>query len=171
MSILTAVGKQRESILTAVGKQREIVKESKRTNMIVIKLEAEGMPLDITLFGEYVENFKSFFEQQPLEHPIIVIQYAKVKLFQGNTILQNVTYRTRLLLNSEIEQVIAFRQRSLSVTSQRQPIMLCDDISNVQHSEFLDPNRTRVITTLKNTTEDDSYVVYPTVEAVNSGGD
>ncbi|RAL47965.1 hypothetical protein DM860_015752 [Cuscuta australis] len=40
------------------------------------------------------------------------------------------------------------------MTSQRRPIMLsCDDISNVQHSEFLDANRTRMITTLKNTTE------------------
>ncbi|VFQ96722.1 unnamed protein product [Cuscuta campestris] len=98
-------------ILTAVGKQTEIVKESKRTNMIVIKLEVEGMTLDITLFGEYVEKFKSFFEQQPLEHPIIVIQYVEVKLFQGNKILQNVMYGTRLLLNPEIEQVIAFTQR------------------------------------------------------------
>ncbi|VFQ64988.1 unnamed protein product [Cuscuta campestris] len=69
-------------ILTAVGKQTEIVKESKRTNMIVIKFEAEWMTLDITLFGGYVEKFKSFFEQQPLEHPIIVIQCVEVKLFQ-----------------------------------------------------------------------------------------
>lgn len=140
--------------LVAVGKQKEKVKESKRTKMIVIKLEAEGMTLDIPLFGEYVDKLKCFFQQQPLEHPIIVIQYAKVKVFQGNIFLQNVMYGTRMLLNPEIEQVIVFRQRALSVTSQRQPIMLsCDDISNVQHSEFLDADRMRIITTLKNTTQ------------------
>ncbi|RAL46109.1 hypothetical protein DM860_006263 [Cuscuta australis] len=65
--------------LVVVGKQKEIVKESKRTKMIVIKLEAEG--------------------------------------------------------------------------------------------KFLDADRMRIITTLKNTTQDGSYVVYATVDAVNNAGD
>ncbi|VFQ91352.1 unnamed protein product, partial [Cuscuta campestris] len=98
-------------VLTAVGKQKEIVKESKRTKMIVIQLEADGVTLDITLFGEYVDKIKSFFGRQPLENAIIVIQYAKVKTYQGNINLQNVMYGTRLLLNPEIEEVVAFRQR------------------------------------------------------------
>ncbi|VFQ95404.1 unnamed protein product [Cuscuta campestris] len=52
-------------VLTAVGKQKEIVKESKKTKMIVIQLEADG-----------------FFGKQSLENAIIVIQYAKVKTYQ-----------------------------------------------------------------------------------------
>ncbi|VFQ95103.1 unnamed protein product [Cuscuta campestris] len=76
-------------ILSAVGKEREIVRESKRTKMIVITLEAEGQRLDVTLFGEYVDVLKSFFRHTPLEHAVIVIQYAKVKMFQEDGSFEN----------------------------------------------------------------------------------
>ncbi|VFQ87834.1 unnamed protein product [Cuscuta campestris] len=137
-------------VLTAVGKQKEIVKESKRTKMIEIQLEADGATLDITLFGEYIDKIKSFFGRQPLENAIIVIQYAKLKTFQGKIILQNVMYGTRLLLNPEIEEVVAFRQRVIGVARNRQPLELaCDDITVVQQNEFLDAKRTTTISLLK----------------------
>ncbi|VFR02716.1 unnamed protein product [Cuscuta campestris] len=85
-------------ILSAVGKEREIVRESKRTKMIVITLEAEGQRLDVTLFGEYVDVLKSFFRHAPLEHAVIVIQYAKVKMFQDQNDFLDMS-KTRVIAN------------------------------------------------------------------------
>ncbi|VFR00146.1 unnamed protein product [Cuscuta campestris] len=159
-------------VLTAVGKQKEIVKESKRTKMIVIQLEADGVTLDITLFGEYVDKIKSFFGRQPLENVIIVIQYAKVKTYQGNVNLQNVMYGTRLLLNPEIEEVVAFRQRIVGVPTNRRPLELpCDDVTVVQQNEFLDATQMTTISLLKDGSEDGTYIVYATVVSVNNIGD
>ncbi|VFQ97311.1 unnamed protein product [Cuscuta campestris] len=128
--------------------------------------------LDVTLFGEYVDVLKSFFRHAPLEHAVIVIQYAKVKMFQGNYILQNVMYGTRLLLNPEINVVIAFRQRTLGGSSQPQPVRLsCDNIMSSDQNDFLDTSKTRVIANLKECNEDGSYVVYGTIVAVNNESD
>ncbi|VFQ66526.1 unnamed protein product [Cuscuta campestris] len=114
--------------------------------MIVIQLEADGVTLDITLFGEYVDKIKSFFGRQPLENAIIVIQYGKVKTYQGNINLQNVMYGTRILLNPEIEEVVAFRQRIVGVPTNRRPLELpCDDVTVVQQNEFLDATRMTTI--------------------------
>ncbi|VFQ70386.1 unnamed protein product [Cuscuta campestris] len=156
-------------VLIAVGKQKEIVKESKRTKMIVIQLEADGVTLDITLFGEYVDKIKSFFGRQPLENVIIVIQYGKVKTYQGNINLQNVMYGTHLLLNPEIEEVVAFRQRIVGVPTNRRPLELpCDDVTVVHQNEFLDATRMTTISLPKDGSEDGEYAVYDTIKDVDS---
>ncbi|VFQ76988.1 unnamed protein product [Cuscuta campestris] len=144
-------------VLTAVGKQKEIVKESKKTKMIVIQLEADGVTLDITLFGEYVDKIKSFFGKQPLENAIIVIQYAKVKTYQGNIILQNVMYGTRLLLNPEIEEVVAFRQRAVRADGTMYYCMYCAcRVMNVTP-------RYRIKTRVVDTTDSATFVVLESV--------
>ncbi|VFQ73699.1 unnamed protein product [Cuscuta campestris] len=103
-------------ILTATGNERDILRESKRTKMIVITLEAEGQRLDVTLFGEYVDLLKGFFRQAPLEHAVIVIQYAKVKMFQDRKLQKIwVTFGSlENLLNFSIENSdqLLFRWRN-----------------------------------------------------------
>ncbi|RAL50071.1 hypothetical protein DM860_017981 [Cuscuta australis] len=127
------------------------------------------MKLDVTLFGEHVDMLKSFFQKQPLLDAVIVIQYAKVKTFQGKVVLQNVMYGTRLLLNPDVEEVIAFRRRNSGVGTQRQPLKwTCDDTISSRETEFLDTSRSMVISQLKACLEDGSYVVYGTIVAVNN---
>ncbi|VFQ84380.1 unnamed protein product [Cuscuta campestris] len=81
-------------------------------------------------------------------------------------------YGTRLLLNPEIEEVVAFRQRIVGVPTNRRPLELpCDDVTVVQQNEFLDATRMTTISLLKDGSEDGTYIVYATVVSVNNTGD
>ncbi|XP_057455307.1 replication protein A 70 kDa DNA-binding subunit A-like isoform X2 [Lotus japonicus] len=86
-------------ILTGVGVEREIVTNGKKSKMNVVEIDSEGMRIECALFGVYVDELTNFLGGGELNYPVVIIQFAKVKSFQGNNSFQNVHGATKILFD------------------------------------------------------------------------
>ncbi|PNX68439.1 replication factor A protein, partial [Trifolium pratense] len=97
-------------LMTGISAEREYVRDGKLTKMVVIELTDDTGKCECALFGEYADELSKKIGKSAVSGlPVVVVQFAKVKIFRDKASLQNVHNTTRILINPEIAEVEAFR--------------------------------------------------------------
>ncbi|PNX60356.1 replication factor A protein, partial [Trifolium pratense] len=90
--------------------EREYVRDGKLTKMVVIELTDDTGKCECALFGEYADELTKKMGKSAVSGlSVVVVQFAKVKIFRDKASLQNVHNTTRILINPDIAEVEAFR--------------------------------------------------------------
>ncbi|KAK7244618.1 hypothetical protein RIF29_39443 [Crotalaria pallida] len=67
--------------------------------------------VECTLFGDFVDQIKTFLKNGHFLAPMVVLQYAKMKIYKGKPVVQNTLYASRLLINPDDADVKEMRNR------------------------------------------------------------
>ncbi|QHO33166.1 Replication factor-A carboxy-terminal domain protein [Arachis hypogaea] len=98
-------------LLTSVREEKEYAKEGKIVKIIVLEFTLKDLTMCCALFGDYVNQVNHFLASVYVEQPVVVIKLAKVKFFRSQVGLQNVMYATQMLFNTDLFEVVEFKQR------------------------------------------------------------
>ncbi|KAK2435931.1 replication protein A 70 kDa DNA-binding subunit C [Trifolium repens] len=79
--------------------------------MVIIELTDHSGKIKCALFGDYVDELNKRMGKISDGLPIVVIQFAKIKIFREKTSIQNVMNTTRIMLNSDASEVEKFKNR------------------------------------------------------------
>lgn len=96
-------------LLSGMSPAREYVRDGKMTKMMVVEITDDSGKVDCALFGDYVDELKSLMDRSGEGMPVLVIQFAKIKIFRDNASIQNVMAATRILVNPEIPEAVDFK--------------------------------------------------------------
>ncbi|WJX48939.1 hypothetical protein P8452_35436 [Trifolium repens] len=96
-------------VLTGMSAEREYVRDGKITKMIIVELTDHSDKCECALFGDYVDEFNKKIGKSVVGLPIVVIQYAKIKIFRDKVSIQNVIHTTRIFVNPDIPEVETFK--------------------------------------------------------------
>ncbi|WJX30165.1 hypothetical protein P8452_18733 [Trifolium repens] len=77
--------------------------------MIIVELTDHSGKCECALFGDYVDEVNKKIEKSAVGLPIVVIQFAKVKIFRDKASIQNVINTTRIFVNPDIPEVETFK--------------------------------------------------------------
>lgn len=67
--------------------------------------------VECALFGAYVDELANFLAGGELNNPVVIIQFAKVKSFQGNNSLQNVHGATKILFDPDVPMATVLKSK------------------------------------------------------------
>ncbi|WJX44051.1 hypothetical protein P8452_31078 [Trifolium repens] len=74
--------------------------------MIIVELTDHSGKCECTLFGDYVDELNKKIGKSVVGLPIVVIQFAKVKIFRDKVSIQNVIHTTRIFVNPDFPQIV-----------------------------------------------------------------
>ncbi|KAK2436125.1 replication factor A protein [Trifolium repens] len=95
--------------LTGLSAEREYIRDGKITKMVVAELTDHSGKCEIALFGDYASDLTKKVDKSSGGLPIVVVQFAKVKIFRDKASLQNVKNTTRIFVNPDIAEVETFK--------------------------------------------------------------
>ncbi|KAK2416233.1 replication factor A protein [Trifolium repens] len=95
--------------LTGLSAEREYIRDGKITKMVVAELTDHSGKCEIALFGDYAIDLTKKVDKSSGGLPIVVVQFAKVKIFRDKASLQNVKNTTRIFVNPNIAEVETFK--------------------------------------------------------------
>ncbi|KAK2409557.1 replication factor A protein [Trifolium repens] len=98
--------------MTELSAEREYIRDGKITKMVVVELTDHSGKCDIALFGDYADDLTKKMDKLSGGLPVVVVvvvQFAKVKIFRDKASLQNVMNTTRFFVNPDIAEVESFR--------------------------------------------------------------
>ncbi|GKA13968.1 replication protein A 70 kDa DNA-binding subunit C-like protein [Tanacetum coccineum] len=86
-------------------------RNGKESKQISLQLEnVEGKKISYTLWDNYAQDFATSVSTGNIEgFVIIIIQFGKVRFWNGNPTVQNALFGTRLFLNEDIEEIISLK--------------------------------------------------------------
>ncbi|KAL6521833.1 hypothetical protein OROGR_018402 [Orobanche gracilis] len=102
-------------ILTGVGAEREYEKDRKKQKILTIELDADGVRVECAFFGSYVDEINSVLSSADMTNAVVLIQFAKVKIFKGKPSLQNVYGATKITFNPDIEEATKIREKFFEI--------------------------------------------------------
>ncbi|XP_057436431.1 uncharacterized protein LOC130743368 [Lotus japonicus] len=160
-------------ILTVVGTERVIESHGKKTKMNVIEIDSYGVKMECALFGPYVEDLNLFLNGGEMVNVVILLQFVKVKTWQGNLSLQNVHGATKMLFNPAVDIAVAVMERfSASNDTGSQSLSQLQDSSKVVDEEdFLILTPRKTIAQVHDMKENSVCIVYATISYVEEGMD
>ncbi|WJX45167.1 hypothetical protein P8452_32067 [Trifolium repens] len=149
-------------LMTGISPEREYVRDGKITKMVVIELTDASGKCDCALFGDYVGELNKKMGKAGEGLPVVVIQFAKVKIFRDQASIQNVNNTTRIFVNPDIPEAHQFKD-SIAVHG----IELDSNVSIIgggakpsMDEEFLRMHSRKTVAELKNLEEDGVFTVY-----------
>ncbi|CAJ2657473.1 unnamed protein product [Trifolium pratense] len=101
-------------LITGISAEREYIRDGKVTRMIVVELTDSSGKCECALFGGYADDLKKMVGKVDRGLPILVLQFAKIKIFRGKVSIQNVLNATRIYFNPSTPEVVSFKE-SLAV--------------------------------------------------------
>ncbi|XP_057432825.1 uncharacterized protein LOC130725629 isoform X2 [Lotus japonicus] len=124
------------------------------------------------VFGNYVDMVKQFIATDGVGLPVVVVQFAKIKSFRGDVVVQNVMNATKILWNADIPEVALFRnglaEHGIDVDI---PLGELDD--GFHHvpidEEFLTMFPRKTISELHSTEEEGIFIVWAKIEGILDG--
>ncbi|XP_058725947.1 uncharacterized protein LOC131597257 [Vicia villosa] len=159
------------AIVSSVGRERVYERNRVTTRFKVIELEANGMKLDCTLFGTYVDALDAFLQTGYTGKVVVLAEYLKVKMYNGKVQLQNAMNCTNLMFNPEIPEANTLKL-SDNIGSPTQPFSYMKDASELSlEEEFLNLSQRKTIEELKDIQNDMVCVVLGTINHVVGGND
>lgn len=159
-------------ILSGVGRERAYERNRVTTKFKVIELESNGMKLECTLFGPYVDDLDAYLQSGYTKNVVVLAQYLKVKMFNGKVQLQNAMNCTKILFNPDIPEVTDFVKNANNIGSPTQPLSYMKDASEMTlEEEFLNLSQRKTIEELKDCRKDMVCVVLGTIKHVVGGND
>ncbi|PNX55935.1 replication factor A protein, partial [Trifolium pratense] len=69
-------------VMTAISAEREYIRDGKVTKMVVIELTDSSGKCECALCGDYVDDLSKKVGKTASGIPVVVIQFAKVKIFR-----------------------------------------------------------------------------------------
>ncbi|KAK2426302.1 replication factor A protein [Trifolium repens] len=96
-------------VMTGMSDEREYIKDGKITKMVIIELTDHSGKCECALFGGYVNELKKKMGKSSSGLPVVVVQFAKIKIFRDKASIQNVMNATRVLINPDIPEVETFK--------------------------------------------------------------
>ncbi|XP_068476737.1 uncharacterized protein [Phaseolus vulgaris] len=66
-----------------VGIEREINRTGSSTKLNVISIEVDGLRMECTLFGNYVDELNAFLSSGELQNVVISLQFAKTRMMEN----------------------------------------------------------------------------------------
>ncbi|KAL6559793.1 hypothetical protein OROGR_004910 [Orobanche gracilis] len=102
-------------ILTGVGAEREYEKDRKKQKILTIELDADGVRIECAFFGSYVDEINSVVSSADMTNAVVLIQFAKVKIFKGKPNLQNVYGATKVSFNPDIEEATKIKEKFFEI--------------------------------------------------------
>ncbi|GAU42477.1 hypothetical protein TSUD_100890 [Trifolium subterraneum] len=119
------------------------------TKFKVIELESNGMKLECTLFGPYVDDLDAYLQSGYTSNVVVLAQFLKVKMYNGKIQLQNAMNCTKLLFNPEIPEANSFKLND-NIGSPTQPFSYMKDAFELSlEEEFLNLSQRKTIEELK----------------------
>ncbi|XP_076894769.1 replication protein A 70 kDa DNA-binding subunit A-like [Bidens hawaiensis] len=115
----------------------------KRMNLRIVDLE--GRQLNVTLWDQYASQLNSYLTNNKNEtHVVIILQFGVIKFYKDKAYHNNAYTVSRLFINSDIEEIKAFKKRylgdvELQNTSSAQHGVGSSILSTL-HDEFLIDN-------------------------------
>lgn len=98
-------------LMTGISAERDFVRDGKLTKFLVIEITDQSGKCECTLFGNYVDELHKLMGKAVEGSPVIVIQFAKVKIFRGKASIQNVVgSTTRIYLNPSFPEALKFKE-------------------------------------------------------------
>ncbi|XP_024628783.1 replication protein A 70 kDa DNA-binding subunit C [Medicago truncatula] len=142
-------------LVTAVSEEREYVRDGSVTKMIIFEVTDHSGKIECALFGEYVALWNGFVS----------------KGFEDKATLQNVKGTTRLIVNPDVPEVIAFKDRLIGLGIQVPPTLtvLGGPSKPSMEEEFLRMYPKKTISQLFNSEEDGFFVVSAIVSGFVEG--
>ncbi|PNX85493.1 replication factor A protein, partial [Trifolium pratense] len=96
-------------LLSGISAEREYVRDGNVTKMVVIELTDASGKCECALFGDYVDELNKKLGKTSGGLPVVVIQFAKVKIFRDQASIQNVINTTKIFVNPDIPEADAFK--------------------------------------------------------------
>ncbi|XP_058760711.1 uncharacterized protein LOC131634046 [Vicia villosa] len=137
------------AILSVVGHERVYERNGVTTKFKVIELLSDGMKLDCTLFGPYVDELDAYLKSGNTDTIVVLAQYLKVKLYKGKIQMQNAMNCSKLLFNPKTPEADYLKLND-NIGSPTQPFSYMKDASEMSLEEdFLNPIQCKTIEELK----------------------
>ncbi|WJX74389.1 hypothetical protein P8452_58156 [Trifolium repens] len=142
-------------LVTRRSAERECIRDGKPTKEVVLKIIDNSGECECALFGSYVDEFQSLIDRSGGGLPVVVIQFAKIKLVQGIISIQSYLNATRIFVNPSIPEIASFKERLgivgvVSIGPHTRPSI---------EEDFLTWNPPISIANLRETTKEGVYVV------------
>ncbi|XP_057452543.1 uncharacterized protein LOC130744368 [Lotus japonicus] len=159
-------------LVTAVSREKQYTKGANITRMIELQLTDHRGSVQCTFFGSYVDVITHYVRENGQAMPVVVIQFAKIKTFKGNVVIQNVMHATRIMWNHEIPEVVDFRNSiALHGIDPDLPLTEIEDDVRVLtiEEEFLTLFPRKKIQEVHETAEAGVFVVYAKIAGLVDG--
>ncbi|GAU43363.1 hypothetical protein TSUD_82090 [Trifolium subterraneum] len=142
-------------IMTGISAESEFVRDGKITKRVVIELTDSSGKCECALFGDYVDDLNKKMGKSHEGLPVVVIQFAKVKIFRDKASIQNDFSATRIFINPDIVEAETFKNGG----SAKPPL----------DEEFLRMHPKKKIGELLDLEEDGIFAVYGSVTGIVGG--
>ncbi|XP_061375332.1 uncharacterized protein LOC133317485 [Gastrolobium bilobum] len=156
-------------LLYGIGEVREHVIAGRKTKMVVLELDnLSGKKLECTLWEQYVDEVQTFLASNYSAQNVIIIQLARIKGFKGIT---NTKYTTRIITDSSVPEIAAFRKRCLSsdlVDSSQLLTQLSSQSSYSFENDFLKDTERKCINDIKDCSEVTTCITYGTIKSIEN---
>ncbi|KAK2397209.1 replication protein A 70 kDa DNA-binding subunit C [Trifolium repens] len=155
-------------LMTGISPEREYVRDGKITKMVVIELTDASGKCDCALFGDYVGELNKKMGKAGEGLPVVVIQFAKVKIFRDQTSIQNVINTTRIFVNPDIPEAHQFKDSIVvhGIELDSNVPVIGRGAKPSMDEEFLRMHSRKTITELKDLEEDGVFTVYGVVSGI-----
>ncbi|XP_045814710.1 uncharacterized protein LOC123921661 [Trifolium pratense] len=97
-------------VMTGISTEREYLRDDKLVKMIVLELTDQSGKCECALFGDYVDELQRLIGNSSKGLPVVVIQFAKIKIFREKASLQNVMKTTRIFVDPKTEEAEALKK-------------------------------------------------------------
>ncbi|XP_057426382.1 uncharacterized protein LOC130719789 [Lotus japonicus] len=95
--------------VTGVSEEQQFPKSGRVTRKLEMEITDDKGKIKMAVFGKYVDIVKGFLAVDGVGLPVIIVQFAKIKTYRGEVVIQNVMQATKLFWNADIPEVAAFR--------------------------------------------------------------
>ncbi|WJX62991.1 hypothetical protein P8452_47925 [Trifolium repens] len=98
------------AVVTGVSGEREYIRDGKVVKMVLLELTDNSGKCECAFFGDYVDILQEMLVNAGAGLPIVVVQFAKIKIFAGKVSIQNVVNATRIFVNPPIPEIVSLKK-------------------------------------------------------------
>ncbi|XP_024626867.1 uncharacterized protein [Medicago truncatula] len=121
-------------MLKVVGVEKSYTRNGSQSKMISIELYYDGY----TLFGPYVDELNAFLASGETDNVVVAVQLTKIKIFQGQAMIQNTINATKVLFNPTFTAALLLKKRMVENDDSPSPdISKITEASKVSVEDFL----------------------------------
>ncbi|PNX97803.1 replication factor A protein [Trifolium pratense] len=158
-------------LMTGISAEKEYVRDGKITKMVVVELTDSSGKCECALFGDYVDDITKKLGKSSSGLPIVVIQFAKVKIFRDQASIQNVINTTKILVNPDIPEAEVFKNSIVlhGIDMDTTVPMIGGRAKPPMEEEFLKMYQKKRVADLNDMDEEGIFAVYGFVTAIVDG--
>ncbi|XP_076939324.1 uncharacterized protein LOC143607973 isoform X1 [Bidens hawaiensis] len=134
-------------------------------------LICRGRQLNVTLWDQYASQLNSYLTNNKNETHVIILQFGVVKFYKDKAYLNNAYTVSRLFINSDIEEIKAFKKRYLGDVEPQNTSSaqhgVGSSILSTLHDEFLIDNDFNFVADIADIKQAKNVIVVGTIKAIS----